>query len=492
MTKKICLIILVAFSSFTSMQTIKAISTTRSQLPYEITSIQFSHNRILIDGWAIVQETQHFQNASTHSYRLIFKGQKSTKTVSGRLQSFSMTELMRYQGIRTCAAQEYYAAESSCNYTYENVGFHFDAALSDFDVTDHYELYLQVEAYSIRQTYEIALFYPQARPVSTMISDYQYQIDSSFQSTSLRISLDTVYARTGPNKAFPPIATGHNCSSGYGNSGYFLKGSDFTQILDKIIVDNISYYQVGAHDYGCVNGRSRVVAGNIYTTYIPSPYVDYWGEPARLTIRLINTAPKLTGDSVTVFANQPKVDIYSLMKAYDKEEGDLTARIQVIANTYTDHRPGVYTVTYRVTDKYGEIAEAALTITVLGAINNPPNLVAGNVVIKQYSLFDNLTNVYAFDQEDGEIPQYLIQYDRAIDTSVLGTHTQCFLVRDSESSEAQQCRFVSIEKNTTIASRFISIKSYPYFHSVLWKDKEQTILNCLENKQPLMQREIST
>ena len=50
--------------------------------------------------------------------------------------------------------------------------------------------------------------------------------------------------------------------------------------------------------------------------------------------------------------------------ATDLEEGDLTSKIEVIKNTVDSTKVGVYTVTYRVTDKDGASVTKSITVTI--------------------------------------------------------------------------------------------------------------------------------
>lgn len=53
------------------------------------------------------------------------------------------------------------------------------------------------------------------------------------------------------------------------------------------------------------------------------------------------------------------------MTSEDKEDGDLTAQVEVIQNDVDTSKPGVYHVTYRVTDSDGNQTEKTICVTVL-------------------------------------------------------------------------------------------------------------------------------
>lgn len=84
----------------------------------------------------------------------------------------------------------------------------------------------------------------------------------------------------------------------------------------------------------------------------------------------INVAPVIRAEDKTITvgdAFDPRKDV----TATDTEDGDLTGKIQITANTVDTSRAGTYTVTYRVTDKDG--ASTAKTITVTVKAGNKDN-----------------------------------------------------------------------------------------------------------------------
>lgn len=49
---------------------------------------------------------------------------------------------------------------------------------------------------------------------------------------------------------------------------------------------------------------------------------------------------------------------------YDKEDGDLTAKIKIINNTVDTSKAGTYTVIYKVTDKSGDSVTKTISVMV--------------------------------------------------------------------------------------------------------------------------------
>ena len=52
------------------------------------------------------------------------------------------------------------------------------------------------------------------------------------------------------------------------------------------------------------------------------------------------------------------------VSAQDAEDGDLSAAIEVVQNTVDLAKPGIYKVTYKVTDRAGAFATKTFTVTV--------------------------------------------------------------------------------------------------------------------------------
>ena len=63
----------------------------------------------------------------------------------------------------------------------------------------------------------------------------------------------------------------------------------------------------------------------------------------------------MTGDAFDVMAG---------VSTQDAEDGDLSAAIKVVMNTVDLAKPGVYEVTYKVTDRAGAFVTKTITIKI--------------------------------------------------------------------------------------------------------------------------------
>ena len=77
----------------------------------------------------------------------------------------------------------------------------------------------------------------------------------------------------------------------------------------------------------------------------------------------INAIPVITANDQTIKVNDT-FDVLANVSATDKEDGDLTNYIKVIANDVDTTKPGIYHVTYQVSDSTGGTSTKTITVTV--------------------------------------------------------------------------------------------------------------------------------
>lgn len=77
----------------------------------------------------------------------------------------------------------------------------------------------------------------------------------------------------------------------------------------------------------------------------------------------INHIPVITAEDKTLTVGD-SFDVMAGVTALDKEDGDLTDKIEIINNTVDTSKAGTYTVTYKVTDSNGASVTKTITITV--------------------------------------------------------------------------------------------------------------------------------
>ena len=77
----------------------------------------------------------------------------------------------------------------------------------------------------------------------------------------------------------------------------------------------------------------------------------------------INAVPSIHAED-KILTIGDAFDVMAGVSAQDAEDGDLSAAIEVVKNTVDLAKPGVYEVTYRVTDRAGAFATKTITVTV--------------------------------------------------------------------------------------------------------------------------------
>ncbi|MBC1561541.1 immunoglobulin-like domain-containing protein [Listeria booriae] len=130
--------------------------------------------------------------------------------------------------------------------------------------------------------------------------------------------------------------------------------------------------------------------------------------------------------------------------AYDKEDGDLTGRIEVLSNNVNTTKAGVYEILYSVTDSKGAVTTKWVSITVKGITNQKPIIYAQNQTVEQGALFDVMNNVTAIDLEDGNLTSRVTVQQNTVNTDVLGTYMVVYTVVDSQDASVTKTIWVTV------------------------------------------------
>lgn len=167
--------------------------------------------------------------------------------------------------------------------------------------------------------------------------------------------------------------------------------------------------------------------------------------------QVINSVPTLTGHGVSIDEGT-KFNVGMLnLKAQDKEDGDLTGKIQVVSNNVNSSKPGNYTVTVKVTDSKGASIQKSFTVTVKKVIkeeivNNAPTLTGHGVTIQEGTKFDvSMLNLKASDKEDGDLTSKIQVIENDVNTSKAGEYTVRVKVVDSKGASIAKSFTVIVE-----------------------------------------------
>ena len=327
MFKKLCVFLLMPTLLSSPVQTVD-----RSKLNFEVLDIQISNDNIIVNGWAVINDSQHFKDGSTHSHVLELKTSTETLEVVGELTNIDMTQQLEYRGLPTCSKNA--LNQSNCNYEFKKVGFKFTIPLTILKEDSDYEMFLKMNAKQVNRTYRIPLFYVQKHDTILKKGNMEYIILSDFDHIGFSVFKSTLVARTGPSPLSDQLSIGKSCSVAYGNGAFLRQSANFNNILDISLYNGlITYFKVQVQESGCVNQRQRVIESSnskIYT-YVPSTHVNYRGNPAILYVRSHKTAPNLFVESATLYQYETYNPL-DYAHAQDETDGQIAVDLALQSN----------------------------------------------------------------------------------------------------------------------------------------------------------------
>ncbi|MED0923961.1 M4 family metallopeptidase, partial [Bacillus paranthracis] len=150
-----------------------------------------------------------------------------------------------------------------------------------------------------------------------------------------------------------------------------------------------------------------------------------------------NQVPELTVPPTITLRVGGKFDPMSNIKAIDKEDGDLTNRVEHKGDVDTS-KPGKYIVDYSVVDSQGGKATVTQTVIVKGdgetSDLKPTLTVPIATTITVGESFDSMAKVKAIDKEDGDLTSK-VKVEGEVDTSKVGTYIVTYTVTNSKGHE---------------------------------------------------------
>lgn len=157
----------------------------------------------------------------------------------------------------------------------------------------------------------------------------------------------------------------------------------------------------------------------------------------------INIAPEIIATDKIIKLGDSFNELTDV-KAMDKEEGDITDRIEVIHNTVNVNTLGVYKVTYKVTDKQGLTTVKTISVTVRS--NEKPVIIgADNIEIKVGTVFDIEAGVEAIDNEEGNITSKL-SVNGVLDYNTPGEYKITYSVTDNDGNMTTVIRKITVKE----------------------------------------------
>lgn len=459
--------------------------TSRDLLRYEIRELYFTDRELIIKGWGVLKSAQQFYDSNTHAYGLEVIGDSATTYYWSAPEAKDLTSMFFYNGVGYCSSHRTWTESNVCNYYYQNVGFTFRIPLSELKKNQTYWFNLMIQGNIIEQTYKIPIYYPMKLPMDYIKGRTLYRTISNLDDSSLRIMNSQVFVRDSQyldkNRTYN---YGPSCSTTYGNILYYKQDAYFYTIYEKGDAQDVSYYRLSGQLSNCVNNRREVIEGTqLHNMWISSLYVDYIGRPLSITNHWMGTPPKIIiKEHPTLYVNELFI-LEKYANAYDQEDGDLSHQLKIISSNLKNE-PGKYEVKLQVVDSDNEMVEETLYVQVVNYPNTPPVIIANDLTINQYAIFDYYDGVSAHDKEDGVITRY-IRFKGEVNTKIIGDYFVDCQVCDAQDACTQKMRKITVIPLEEKKTRFISI-TRPFYHEEVplnWKERLGRMYNELQNNQ---------
>lgn len=159
-----------------------------------------------------------------------------------------------------------------------------------------------------------------------------------------------------------------------------------------------------------------------------------------------NTAPVITASDKTIKVGEVFNPLAGVT-ATDAEDGDITAKIEVVENMVDINSIGKYSVTFEVVDSAGLKSSKSINVKVDKAaveVNKVPKISASNKVIKSESKFNPYSGMTATDYEDGDITDKVKVIYNNLNTNVTGLYRIIYEVTDSGGYKVTKTIYVNV------------------------------------------------
>lgn len=164
----------------------------------------------------------------------------------------------------------------------------------------------------------------------------------------------------------------------------------------------------------------------------------------------MNAAPVIRATDKTIEVGDefdPRADV----TAEDEEDGDITNNIEILKNDVNINEPGIYDVTYKVTDRKGASYTKTITVTVnpkMEVLNAIPTIKAEDKTLTVGDTFDPKADVTAEDVEDGDLTDKIEVLKNEVDTTKSGKYEVTYKVTDNQG--ASRTKTITVTVNPKI------------------------------------------
>lgn len=169
----------------------------------------------------------------------------------------------------------------------------------------------------------------------------------------------------------------------------------------------------------------------------------------------MNAAPVINATDKTIEVGDefdPRADV----TAEDEEDGDITNNIEILKNNVNINEPGIYDVTYKVTDRKGASRTKTITVTVnpkMEPLNEAPTIDVTDKEITVGDKFDPKDGVTAKDKEDGNLTDKIEILKNTVDPSKPGVYEVTYKVTDSKGASCTKTIKVTVKEKTPAPSK---------------------------------------
>ena len=157
-----------------------------------------------------------------------------------------------------------------------------------------------------------------------------------------------------------------------------------------------------------------------------------YGELFRFAVVVPDSNPFIWPPEIYIELGQ-EFDPFNYIRAYDLEDKDISASLEVLENTVDTDAIGAYEVTVKATDSNANSTTLTIPVFVedFGNPENEPEIHADTMILKVGDLYDPLAGVTATDKTDGDITHLIqVEFDE-VRTDAPGMYWTYYSVENS-------------------------------------------------------------
>lgn len=221
---------------------------------------------------------------------------------------------------------------------------------------------------------------------------------------------------------------------------YNLKNSSYNVekipliVFDKVTANGYDWYKVYT-DIALDDNQNKTSGDYNFEKsygYVRADYLD-----------VENTQPSITAIDLEIEINS-KFDLLKGVSASDKEDGDLTRKMEYVDNIDIT-KPGTYQVTYTVEDESRFSVSKTVNVVVTGVPE--PIITANDIEVSQYTEYNAKQYATATDVVDGNITENIKIIEDTVNINVVGEYKVTYTVTNSYNKTVTKTIKVTVVEN---------------------------------------------